>query len=87
MFRTGGTPGVYSTGVYSTDVYSIGVVEDARRRGIGKAMTLAVLRLGRDAGCRIGVLQSSKMGYPRYEAMGFESVETYHHFEPVTQRA
>ena len=68
-------------------VYSIGVVEGYRRRGIGRAMTLAVLRLGRDAGCRIGVLQSSEMGYPLYEGMGFEPVETYHHFEPVTQRA
>ena len=77
MFRTGDTAGVYS----------IGVVEGYRRRGIGRAMTLAVLRLGRDAGCRIGVLQSSEMGYPLYEAMGFESVETYHHFEPVTQQA
>lgn len=64
-------------------VYSIGVVEGFRRRGIGEAMTRAVLRAGRAAGCRVGVLQSSRMGYPLYRRMGFETVVTYHHFEPA----
>jgi ribosomal protein S18 acetylase RimI-like enzyme len=65
-------------------VYTIGVVEEFRRRGIGEAMTWEVLRTGRDAGCRVGVLQSSEMGYPLYERMGFGTVVTYHHFEPAT---
>ncbi|WP_290815388.1 GNAT family N-acetyltransferase [Halovivax sp.] len=62
-------------------VYSIGVVEEFRRRGIGDAMSRTVLRAGREAGCRVGVLQSSEMGYPLYERMGFETVVTYHQFE------
>lgn len=62
-------------------VYSIGVVEEFRRQGIGEAMSWAVLRAGRDAGCKVGVLQSSEMGYPLYERMGFETVVTYHLFE------
>lgn len=64
-------------------VYSIGVVEAFRRRGIGEAMSWTVLRAGREAGCRVGVLQSSEMGYPLYQRMGFETVVTYHLFEPA----
>ena len=65
-------------------VYSIGVVEEFRRQGIGEAMSWEVLRTGREAGCQVGVLQSSEMGYPLYKRMGFETVVTYHHFKPVT---
>ena len=36
---------------------------------------------GRDAGCQLGVLQSSEMAYGLYEQMGFEQIATYHHFE------
>lgn len=64
-------------------VYSIGVTEEFRRRGIGEAMTWEVLRAGRESGCQVGVLQSSEMGYELYEKMGFETVVTYHQFEPV----
>lgn len=63
-------------------VYAVGVREAFRRRGLGEFMTWEVLRAGRDAGCRIGVLQSSELGYPLYESMGFETVVTYHHFAP-----
>lgn len=63
-------------------VYSIGVTEEFRRRGIGETMTREVLRVGRESGCQVGVLQSSEMGYGLYEKMGFETVVTYHHFEP-----
>ncbi|WP_265110895.1 GNAT family N-acetyltransferase [Halosolutus halophilus] len=66
-------------------VYSIGVVEEFRRRGIGEAMSWEVLQAGREAGCQVGVLQSSEMGYPLYERMGFETVVTYHHFEPAIE--
>lgn len=64
-------------------VYSIAVMEEFRRQGIGEAMTWEVLRVGRDDGCQAGVLQSSEMGYPLYERMGFETVVTYHQFEPT----
>lgn len=64
-------------------VYNIGVIEAYRRRGIGEALTWAVLRAGREAGCSLGVLQSSEMGYPVYERMGFETVVDYHRFHPA----
>lgn len=64
-------------------VYTIGVVDEFRRQGIGEAMTWAVLHAGYERGCRVGVLQSSDMAYTLYEKMGFETVVTYHHFEPA----
>lgn len=63
-------------------VYGIGVDERFRRQGIGEAMSWTVLRAGRDAGCEIGALQSSEMAYSLYQRMGFETLVTYHHFEP-----
>lgn len=74
LFRSGDVAGVYS----------IGVAEPFRRQGIGEAMTWAVLRSGQAAGCNAGVLQSSETAVPLYERMGFETVVTYHHFEPAT---
>jgi GNAT superfamily N-acetyltransferase len=64
-------------------VYDIAVEEEFRRQGIGEAMTGAVLRAGRDAGCQMGALESTEMGYPLYQRMGFETVVDYHRFEPV----
>lgn len=66
-------------------VYTIGVHEDHRRQGYGEAMSWAVLGLGRDAGCTQATLQSSQMGLPVYEQMGFETVTTYHQFVPESQ--
>ncbi len=63
-------------------VYSIGVRERFRRRGLGAAITAAVLAAGRNAGCSTGVLQASPMGRPVYDRMGFETVTHYHHFAP-----
>lgn len=54
-------------------LYLIGVEEDFRRRGIGEAMTWEVLRVGKEQDAEIGVLQSTQMGYPLYEQMGFET--------------
>ncbi len=65
-------------------VFCVGVPPAFRRQGLGEVMTSAVLRAGREAGCTIGVLDSSEMGYPLYKQMGFETVIEYHHFEPAT---
>lgn len=63
-------------------VYNVGVLEAYRRQGIGEAITWEILQAGREAGAEIGVLQSSEMGYPLYERMGFEPIVDYHHFAP-----
>ncbi len=61
-------------------VYTIAVREQFRRRGLGAAISRAVLAAGRDSGCTIGVLQASPMGKPVYDRMGFKTVTPYHLF-------
>lgn len=46
----------------------------ARRRSIGAVMTQVVLAHGYRPGHRIGVLQSSELGYPLYRRIGFAEV-------------
>jgi GNAT superfamily N-acetyltransferase len=66
-FRTGRTIGVYN----------IATVESARGRGYGAAMTRRVVADGGAAGCDVAILQSSEMGFPIYERLGFRTVVEY----------
>jgi GNAT superfamily N-acetyltransferase len=58
-------------------VYAVGTQREARRRGVGTAATWAAVAVGRAWGCETIVLQSSAMGFPVYEAMGFRTVVRY----------
>ena len=58
-------------------VYTMAVIGRFRRRGIGRAMTQAILLAGRERGATRGVLQASEMGRPVYEALGFETFTDY----------
>ena len=53
-------------------IHDVSVVPEARRRGIGTAMTLTALQEARRLGYEIAFLQPSKMGRPIYERLGFE---------------
>lgn len=55
-------------------IYNVGTLEPARRRGIGAAMTAAAVRQGAARGFSLATLQSSEMGRPIYERMGFRFV-------------
>ena len=61
-------------------VYNIATVESARHHGYGAAMTMRVVDDGAAAGCDVAILQSSAMGYPIYERLGFRTVVEYDGF-------
>ena len=68
-------------------IYSVGTIEDARRRGVGTAVTWAAVSAIRDWDCVAAVLQSSAVGYPMYRSMGFEEVVRYARFKPASSQA
>jgi GNAT superfamily N-acetyltransferase len=55
-------------------IYDMGVAPAARRRGIGRALTLAALELARAQGCAFATLNATQDGEPLYQAVGFRSV-------------
>jgi GNAT superfamily N-acetyltransferase len=55
-------------------VYNIAVPERHRGRGLGYAITAALINVGVDAGCTSSVLHASEMGRPVYEKLGYEEV-------------
>jgi len=61
-------------------IYNVATLAPARGRGIGSAMTLTALHDGRALGYRAGVLQSSEMGYPVYQWLGFQKLCQMDHF-------
>jgi len=56
-------------------VYWVATVPEARKKGIGAAVSLAPLLDARSMGYRIGVLQASPMGEPIYRRLGFQNYE------------
>lgn len=52
-------------------IYSVATLPEARGKGIGAALTVKPLQEAREMGHRIGVLQSSEMGFNVYKRLGF----------------
>jgi len=61
----------------ASGVYNVGTLPQARRHGVGSAVTWAAVGAGRDWGCDTIVLQSSVMGLSMYADMGFRTVAPY----------
>ena len=61
-------------------VNDVATLPEARRRGIGAAMTAAPLRDAQALGYRAGTLQATDMGLPVYERMGFRKLCDIEHY-------
>ena len=55
-------------------IYDMGVVESERRRGIGRALTIAALRLAGSQGCGTATLNATPEGELLYGTLGFRLV-------------
>lgn len=64
-------------------IYWVATVPDARRRGIGTAVTLAALREARARGYTTGVLHSTEKGVGVYRRLGFRQYCQIGHYAYV----
>jgi ribosomal protein S18 acetylase RimI-like enzyme len=55
-------------------IYNIATLEQARGRGVGTAITTALMDIGASRGCERAILHSSELGLPVYRKLGFEEV-------------
>ena len=53
-------------------IYCVATLPEARGKGLGAAVTVKPLQDAREKGYRIGVLQSSDMGFNVYKKLGFK---------------
>ncbi len=58
-------------------IYFVSTLPEYRRRGIGGAITLRAALEGNQEGCTISGLQSSKMGFPVYQRIGYRVAFNY----------
>jgi ribosomal protein S18 acetylase RimI-like enzyme len=63
-------------------IYNVGTVEQARRRGLGTAVTLAQLYAARARGCRTSSLQSTPMAQGLYARLGFRDLGQIREYVP-----
>ena len=63
-------------------VFNVATPEEHRGRGYGGAVTAHTVEAARAAGARGAYLQSSPMGLPVYERLGFVTAETWRQWMP-----
>lgn len=64
-------------------IFNVATPEEQRGRGYGGAVTAYAVEQARTAGARGAYLQSSPMGLPVYERLGFVTVETWRQWMPA----
>lgn len=55
-------------------LYNIAVRDEARGRGVGRAITAELMRIGAAQGCSESILHASAMGEPVYARIGYRTV-------------
>jgi len=67
-------------------IYNVGTGEHARRRGIGTAVTAALVRDACERGCKTASLQSTPIGERVYGAVGFQDLGRILEYAPRVSR-
>jgi ribosomal protein S18 acetylase RimI-like enzyme len=65
-------------------IYNVGTAEHARRRGLGSAVTLALLHDARARGCTTASLQSTPVAERVYAALGFRDLGRILEYVPAS---
>lgn len=65
-------------------IYWVGSLEQARGKGVGRAVTVAATNAGFDLGADVASLQASPMGKPIYLELGYETAFEYQMFMSPT---
>lgn len=79
-----GKPVVRGLSCYFAQVaglHGLSTVPDARHRGYGKAMQQYRLKLAKERGYHIAVLQASPEGYPLYQKLGYQQCGVFREFK------
>ncbi|WP_414470196.1 GNAT family N-acetyltransferase [Methanobacterium sp. ACI-7] len=70
------TTSILFKGEGAAGLFYIGTINEARRKGIANAMVNYLLRLSKNEGYNICVLQASEIGYHLYKKIGFKEYYT-----------
>lgn len=79
LARQNGEAGAISTllcAQQAAGIYHVTTLPRYRGQGLGKALTLAAMRAGRDLGYSNAVLFATPDGFPLYKKLGFDTVVT-----------
>ncbi|MET0306210.1 MAG: GNAT family N-acetyltransferase [Solirubrobacterales bacterium] len=80
LARVDGRPAAIAMTIVShgvAGIYWVGTTEEARGRGLARALTATAVNAGFELGAESASLQASSMGEPVYRRLGFETIFGY----------